>query len=248
MKLKPFIFIIGLFFLLHNTYGLCISNNAGLTLKEELFVDVNIKVTTDKEIYLYGETVNITISNIDSRAAAGYPNLNIYLITPNYFFNIRDVFSEELTTEIKPGESFTYSWNQKDNSATQVVKGEYLIEFYFLHCKGIQAKNITTIRIHDNPIYIESIKGGIGITTIIKNIGTEDIIKLDYSIELLGLIFYGSVTEQVIDTLRAGEIIKLNILPLGIGSADLLLTVGNVEKKLTCFLFGPLLLLGNGKQ
>jgi len=205
-------------------------------------VDVRIEVTTGREVYTYGESVNITVTNVDSLTAAGDPNLQMYLITDDYYYKIRDVFEEELIFELKPGESFTYVWDQTDDGGVQVPRGAYEIVFYFIHCKGIQAKDSAVIRIQ-GPVYIETIGGGIGASAAITNIGKEHVHSIPWSIHVVGTVMWGSHHEGIVTSLAPGEttVITTDLL-LGIGPAMIIVRAGESEETAHCFLVGSLVL------
>lgn len=205
-------------------------------------VDVRIDITTDKEVYTPGEWVNITVTNVDSLTAAGDPNLQVYRVTDTYYYRIRDVFEEELVFELKPGESFTYAWDQTDDYGMQVMKGTYEIVFYFIHCKGIQAKDTTVIRIQ-GPVYIETIEGGMGVSASITNIGTDHLYAVPWFVDVKGAVVWGSHHEGTIASFAPGATHVITASPLlGIGPSTITVGAGESEETVTCFLLGPLVL------
>lgn len=114
-----------------------------------------VKVTTDKQSYQKGEPIGITITNIGEIPVAGYAQLDIYTLPPDggrivlvfraMAADIPDLYS------LNPGESYTYTWDQKDTHGNQVDVGEYTVYFTFTMCGGPNARNYTNFMINDPP-------------------------------------------------------------------------------------------------
>ncbi|HDM25177.1 MAG TPA: hypothetical protein ENG24_01075 [Thermoplasmatales archaeon] len=92
------------------------------------FMDGVIELSTDKSSYEKGEMVAIITTNVG--------NTEIGIIGPHfYIFNeqgeiIIDAWLECIWV-LKPGESKTWFWNQRDMNGKQVPKGSYTVEGYF---------------------------------------------------------------------------------------------------------------------
>jgi hypothetical protein len=70
-------------------------------------------------------------------------------------------------------------------------------------------------------IVIESISGGIGVTAVIKNIGTADAVDFDWSITLKGTIFLGAEASGTA-TLAVDDSMEISSgFPLGFGDIDI---------------------------
>ncbi|KAA0003384.1 MAG: hypothetical protein FE048_01625 [Thermoplasmata archaeon] len=101
-------------------------------------------------------------------------------------------------------------------------------------------------RTYNNQWYtleIKNIRGGFGISAIVKNIGREDILDAQWSIDVSGLVFIGSHTEGTTSIPAGGEgTIKSGFI-LGIGPATVTINVGGTTKTASCFVLGSLVLV-----
>lgn len=205
-----------------------------------------ISVTTDKDVYVYGEMVNITVKNIGKVNIVGVSKLRIYYISENCSYLVHEPSATELIKNLLVNQSWNYSWDQKDFNGSQVEKGRYLIHFFIGDCRGTQASNSTIIFIQ-GPIYIESIDGGFGVFITIANIGKEDIYDVNFLTEISGLVISGASMEESIDIFHAGERLIMHLTPFGIGPASIKVTAGGEEKTAKCLIFGPFVIkVGNG--
>ncbi|HYA84322.1 MAG TPA: hypothetical protein VEH06_12855 [Candidatus Bathyarchaeia archaeon] len=110
-------------------------NNVGMN-------NSTLQITTDKERYLPGETVFVTIQN----------KMNIPLEFPDSILglNIENVktgqkaglLAAQVISELKPNQSKTFQWDQKDTNANQTTPGIYKAE----------TSSITTNLHHNQPI------------------------------------------------------------------------------------------------
>jgi len=212
-------------------------------MRENVFDEGEISVTTDKEVYVYGETVNITVRNVGKVNIVGISKLRIYYVSENYSYLVHDPPTTELIKNLLVNQSWNYSWDQKDINGNQVEKGKYLIHFFIGDCRGTQASNSTSIFIQ-GPIYIESIEGGFGISIIIANIGKEDVYNVNFSVKISGFVMSGASTERVIDVFHAGGRLTINLIPFGIGPASIKIIAGEEIKIAKCIIFGPFVRMG----
>jgi hypothetical protein len=93
-------------------------------------------------------------------------------------------------------------------------------------------------------INIESITGGLGITTVIKNIGSVDANNIDWSISFDGGTFFGGDNSGTIDTLAVGQTVQIKSkFLIGFGNTEITINVGGITqtksaKVILCFITG----------
>jgi outer membrane protein assembly factor BamB len=93
---------------------------------------------------------------------------------------------------------------------------------------------------------IKEIRGGLGITAVIENIGDTDTANVDWNIGLDGgLILWppGGIKEDTIASLNAGKEETVKTFVLGIGKVNITAKAGNGEKSVEGFVFGPFVLI-----
>jgi hypothetical protein len=109
--------------------------------------------------------------------------------------------------------------------------GTHSVIFYSVDNAGNEEDEKTssfTIQ-HAAPLEI-TIKGGLGVTAIITNIGTTDLTNIDWTIDLDGkLIFLGKSKSDTIASLAAGESITVKDFAIGFGTTGIAVTAGSVE-------------------
>ena len=129
-----------------------ISNNENTEFKLVINYYLEINVTTDKQDYLKGELVSIIITNVDELPMLGFPYLDIYTVSANDpVFWARPTDMPDLYT-LNPGDSYTYTWNQKDMHENQVDAGEYMVLFTLMACFGPVARNSANFMIADHSL------------------------------------------------------------------------------------------------
>lgn len=84
-----------------------------------------LQITTDKLAYVPGETVNVAIKN-NSRHPLEFPDSLLGLNIENVKTGQKaGLFAAQVISELKPMESKTFQWDQKDTNANQVGPGIY---------------------------------------------------------------------------------------------------------------------------
>lgn len=87
--------------------------------------DIGLQITTDKRTYSKGATVNITVRN-GSYHAIKFPNSTLGLIIENVNTGQKaGLIGIQVISELKPLESRSIKWDQKDTDAKQVESGIY---------------------------------------------------------------------------------------------------------------------------
>jgi hypothetical protein len=111
-----------------------------------------------------------------------------------------------------------------DYTAAFVVSeiGDHIVYFYSVDKAGnVEAEKNKTFTV-ESPIAI-TIKGGLGVSATIKNIGTTDLTDIDWKIELVGkLIFVGKTKNGTIDTLAVGAEVTVKDFVVGFGSTQII--------------------------
>ena len=88
----------------------------------------SLQITTDKLTYVPGETVNVTIKN-DLRLPLEFPDSLLGLNIENVKTGQKaGLFAAQVISELKPMESKTFQWDQKDTNANQAEPGIYKAE------------------------------------------------------------------------------------------------------------------------
>ena len=94
-----------------------------------------------------------------------------------------------------------------------------------------------------NGLSVGEISGGIGVTAIITNMGTEEVTDATWSIYFCsGLVFIGGLTEGTINVPANGETTISSGLVFGLGPGSITVTAGDAAKIVSCFVLGPLIL------
>jgi hypothetical protein len=94
-----------------------------------------------------------------------------------------------------------------------------------------------------NDLNVGEISGGIGVTAIITNTGTEEATNTPWSIYFCsGLVFIGGFTEGTINVPAGGETTISSGLVFGIGPGSITVTAGGASKIVSCFILGPFIL------
>ncbi len=97
-----------------------------------------LQITTDKQRYLPGETVIVTIKN-KLKVPIEFPDsllgLNIEIVKTGQKAGL---LAAQVVSDLKPNESKTFQWDQKDTNANQAEPGVYKAQ------SSSMAKNLRT--------------------------------------------------------------------------------------------------------
>ena len=101
--------------------GIQTQNNTGMN-------DSTLQITTDKERYLPGEIVFLTIKN-KMKIPLEFPDSILGLNIENVKTGQKaGLLAAQVISELKPNESKTFQWDQKDTNANQTAPGIYKAE------------------------------------------------------------------------------------------------------------------------
>jgi len=104
--------------------------------------------------------------------------------------------------------------------------GEHTVAFYSVdNASNTEVEKSTTFTIQ-YPIEI-TIKGGLGVSAIIKNTGTTDLTNISWTITLDGkLIFFGKTKPGTIESLPTGESVTVRDFVIGFGKTGIAVEAG----------------------
>ncbi len=110
------------------------------------------------------------------------------------------------------------------------IPGDHTVYFYSVDLAGnIETEKSQAFTVAAPPMTV-TIKGGFGVSVVVKNTGTEDLTNIDWSLNLDGkFIFVGKEKSGTIDALAAGEEATLKDIVVGIGKTGITALVGDVE-------------------
>ncbi len=101
--------------------GIQTHNNVGMN-------NSTLQITTDKQRYLLGETVFVTVKN-KMKIPLEFPDSILGLNIENIKTGQKaGLLAAQVITELKPNESKTFQWDQKDTNANQTAPGFYKAE------------------------------------------------------------------------------------------------------------------------
>ena len=108
--------------------------------------------------------------------------------------------------------------------------GDHTVYFYSVDVAGnTETEKSQTFTVEAPPLSI-TIKGGLGVSVVVKNTGTTDLTNIDWAINLDGkLIFVGKAKSGTIASLAAGDEVTLKDFVIGFGKTGIVATVGAEE-------------------
>lgn len=107
--------------------------------------------------------------------------------------------------------------------------GDHVVYFYSVDNEGNVETEKNQAFTVASPITI-TIKGGLGVSAVIKNTGTTDLANIDWTVDLDGkLIFVGKAKSGTIAALAAGESVTVKDFVIGFGKIGIAVTAGTEE-------------------
>lgn len=102
--------------------------NPNATLNNIGHNNSTLQITTEKQRYVQGETVTLTIKN-KWKVPIEFPDSLLGLNIENVKTGQKaGLLAAQVISELKPNESKTFQWNQKDTNANQAEPGIYKAE------------------------------------------------------------------------------------------------------------------------
>ena len=139
----------------------------------------------------------------------------------------------------KPGVSLSL-YDLRTNLNTTIYEGDTLStpwdlnEWYIVLSIGRGWDGIYLYKYNNPPTIEITIKGGLGVSATITNMGTTNLTNISWNIALDGkLIFIGKDKSGTIDSLAAGESKTVRDFALGFGKTGILVTTGSTTQNAT---------------
>lgn len=176
------------------------------------------KVVTDKTVYLTGETVKINVTcYIPMQFTSGK---QCYFVVEdsldNTVYNMsRHYYWVQVLTSLSPPKTFSFTWDQKNDTGVQVPAGSYEIWGYEAGYRMSDppiAGNSTTITIVDDTTPTESFEMGYLYLVPGWNLVSLPLMASNYTASSLGLPM-GSVVAALNSTTRSYEVFVVGISP-----------------------------------
>ena len=141
-------------------------------------------------------------------------------------FYISDVTVTLTATDDKSGVNYTMyklnsgAWTTYTEPFMVTTNGDHMVSFYSVDNAGNieDEKNVSFSIIKPAPPISIMIKGGFGVSVIIKNTGTTDLTNIEWKITLQGgMIFFGETKSGTIPFLAPGDLEPVKQFVLGLG-------------------------------
>ena len=105
-------------------------NTPAVVAGSNVVVSNGFVLETDKAVYARGERVNITFTNYSNETVelASWPSFRIYDSQENY---VAPTILAFCCPEVSPGESHSWTWDQRTFNSTEVSAGNYTVMLRF---------------------------------------------------------------------------------------------------------------------
>jgi hypothetical protein len=108
--------------------------------------------------------------------------------------------------------------------------GDHTVYYYSTDLAGnVETEKSTDYTVEAPPLSV-TIKGGLGVSVVVKNTGTSDLTNIDWSVNLGGkFILIGKAKSGTIASLAPGDSVTVKDFVVGIGSTSITALVGSEE-------------------
>jgi len=131
------------------------------------------------------------------------------------------------------------SWSQYGSSVIVTDDGNHVISYYSVDKMGnVEATKQTPFTIWRHPLFDIKLKGGIGVTMKVTNVGVSNQTMLSWTIAVNGgLILRGEGKSGTITMLAPGETVNEKLTVVGFGKTTVTGSVGAYTQNATGFMF-----------
>ena len=189
----------------------------------------------DVSFTLTGEPAYDTTPPVTTCVLIGDMNNSIYVNDVTVVLSATDFFTGVNYTKYKLDNG---GWNLYTTSFIVTANGEHTLYFYSVDKVGNfeEIKNMTFTIEHEISCEI-TVKGGLGVSAVIKNVGTKNLTGLHWNIGLRGgHIFFGKQKSGTVDIAPGAEITVKDFV-FGFGETIITTTAGDFEKTATGVVF-----------
>jgi len=122
-------------------------------------------------------------------------------------------------------------WNIYTAPFVVTTEGSHTVLFYSVDNAGNEETEKSSTFTIEHPTGLSiTIKGGLGVSAVIKNTGTEDLTNIAWSITLDGkLIFVGKTKSGTISALGVGEEVTVKDFVIGLGPTGIAVSAGTED-------------------
>ncbi len=133
-------------------------------------------------------------------------------------------------------------YNLSTNYVTLIYESSYLAQPWDLNAYyvvfTVLGEGVYLFKYNNPPALEITIKGGLGVSAVLTNIGTENLTNITWSITLDGnMIFLGKTKSNTIPSIPAGKSVTVRDFVLGFGKTGILITAGSTTANATGTVF-----------